>query len=324
LSASLNVAPIIYGCEGLRLSQEEQDFFKQVKPAGFILFQRNCEKPDQTRELVDALSALYDEEVLILIDQEGGEVSRLHSPHWDMFPPARFYGDMYKHDCEAAKRAAYDAAQQMGSQLAHLHISVNCMPVLDVPCAGEESMLGTRAYSEEAAIVADLGKEIVAGLKSKGILPVIKHMPGHGRTSLDSHHVLPIVDASYEELVASDFIPFVALAGEAIGMTAHILYTALDAKHPATLSERIINDIVRERLGFAGLLLSDDIGMGALAGDLADRACGALAAGCDIVLHCSGDLREMKEIAARLPPLSKAAHARLVAAFRQSASLGAG
>ena len=353
MSENLNaLAPIIFGCSGLSLTEAERDFFTAAKPAGFILFARNCAAPDQTRRLVEELCQLYDEPVLILIDQEGGKVERLKPPHWESQPPARFYGDLYQRDPQAARRAVHEGAHAIARALNALGIHVNCMPVLDVPIAGADDVIGSRAYSEDPHIVADLGAAAIAGLKAGGVLPVIKHLPGHGRAKTDSHHHLPVVEAPRAALAASDFLPFAALSGEAIGMTAHILFSDLDDMRPATLSPRIINDIMRGAIGFQGLLLSDDIGMNALKPP-SDTPLGvsfgaprsasgaplgtpkgapkgapeggsaALAAGCDIVLHCSGDLDEMRQIAHSLPALSPAAELRLASALSQSDYLGA-
>ncbi len=315
-----NCAPIIFGCAGLRLTSAERDFFHHTRPLGFILFERNCSTPDQVRRLTQDLqeSAAFDD-LLILIDQEGGKVARLKPPHWPRFPAARDYGALYQRDKEAAKEGVYIGARLMADELARLGINVNCLPVLDVPTQDADPVIGSRAYSDQPEIVADLGQCAAAGLRAGGVLPVIKHIPGHGRARADSHLACPVVEASVKDL-AADFLPFRALSDQPIAMTAHVIYSALDPVHPATLSRRIINDIVREQIGFDGLLISDDLSMGALRGTLRDRAVAALAAGCDIVLHCSGDLDEMRSIAVGLP----AAHSKTVARLvRASASLSA-
>ncbi len=308
-------APIVFGCAGLDLKPEERDFFRTINPAGFILFDRNCQTPDQVKRLTDELRlSTTHSQLLVLIDQEGGKVARLRPPHWPKFPPASSYGALYQEDPAAAKENVYIDARRLADGLMKLGINVNCLPVLDVPTAGADPIIGSRAYSEEPEIVAELGRCAVAGLKAAGVLPVIKHIPGHGRARSDSHVSCPVVDASIEDL-AADFLPFRALSDEPIAMTAHLIYLALDRVHPATLSRRIINDIVRDEIGFDGLLLSDDIGMGALSGALSVRACAALAAGCDIVLHCSGDLDEMRAITAELPSAREESGHRLTRAL---------
>ncbi len=304
-------APIIFSCAGLTLSEEEKNLFEKTQPAGFILFKRNCDTPDQVKHLITSLNATCRHSALQLIDQEGGAVARLTPPHWQVHPPANHYGKLYTQDPTKAREAAHAGAKKIAESLRLLGFNINCLPVLDVPVQGADKIIGTRAYSDQAPIVADLGAAAARGLKAGGILPVIKHLPGHGRATQDSHKHLPIVEASLDELEATDFIPFLALKDELLAMTAHIVYRALDPALPATFSKRIIEEIVRGQFGFKGLLLSDDINMAALTGALPDRAHRALAAGCDLVLHCSGQLDEMTLLAQHLPPLTKGAAARL-------------
>ena len=313
-SKDKNFAPVIFSCAGLTLTPAERDFFHLTHPLGFILFDRNCQTPDQVRRLTqDLRDCAARDDLLILIDQEGGEVARLKPPHWPRFPAARDYGALYQRDVEAAQEGVYIGARLMADELTKLGINVNCLPVLDVPVPEADPVIGSRAYSEHPEVVAGLGRSAAAGLRAGGVLPVIKHIPGHGRAREDSHLACPVVEASREAL-AADFLPFRALSDQPLAMTAHLVYEALDSVHPATLSRRIINDIVRGEIGFDGLLLSDDLSMGALAGSLADRAAGALAAGCDIVLHCSGDLDEMRAIAAALPEAHQKTFERLARA----------
>ena len=304
-------APIIFGCAGLDLKPEERDFFHAAKPTGFILFSRNCQTPKQVKHLTGELrSSVHPALPLILIDQEGGQVARLGPPHWPEFPAAESYGALYQKDKAAAEEKTYLDARLIADELAQLGINVNCMPVLDVPTPDADPIIGSRAYSAQPEIVAALGRSAALGMRAGGVLPVVKHIPGHGRARADSHLSCPIIDAPLEAL-ARDFAPFRALSGELLAMTAHLIYTALDPDNPATLSRRIINDIVRGEIGFDGLLLSDDLSMGALSGSLSGRAVAALAAGCDIVLHCSGDLDEMRTIAAALPPAREDTQHRL-------------
>jgi len=308
-------APVIFGCAGPVLGDEERRFFGSAAPVGFILFARNVERPEQLRTLVDDLrQSVGDPAAPILIDQEGGRVARLKPPHWRAAPAAAGFGALYRRAPEAALAAARLNAELIGRELSALGIDVDCLPLLDVRQPGADAVIGDRAFDEDPAIVAALGRAVRQGLANGGCQSVIKHLPGHGRAAADSHHRLPVVDASAEALEAVDFPPFRALRDAPWGMTAHIVYTAYDAENPATLSAAVIQRVIRGIIGFDGALMSDDIEMGALSGRLEDRASAALAAGCDLVLHCSGDLAGMRSIAADLPPLSAAAAGRLARA----------
>jgi len=300
----------IFGCAGTELSSAERDFFRAADPLGFILFQRNCETPEQVRELVASLrSCVGRADAPVLIDQEGGRVQRLNPPHWPAYPaPARIAALGAD-----APEAAFLVARLIAEDLFDLGITVDCLPVLDIPVAGADPVIGDRAYGSDPAIVAELGNAVCKGLLEGGVLPVIKHIPGHGRGLVDSHLALPVVDTDRAELEATDFAPFRALGSMPWAMTAHIVYTALDAQNPATLSAKVIEGVIRGWIEFEGVLISDDLSMQALGGSFAERTARALAAGCDLVLHCNGKMEEMQEVASRLKPLSPAAVRRVEA-----------
>jgi beta-N-acetylhexosaminidase len=301
--------PLIFGCAGERLAAAEREFFAAVRPLGFILFRRNCASPAQVRDLVAALrDSVGRPDAPVLIDQEGGRVARLRPPHWRLYPAAARIAALPD---PRAEEAAWLGARLIADDLAALGITVDCLPVLDLALPGADPVIGDRAYGGEPQRVARLARAVCAGLLEGGVLPVLKHIPGHGRARVDSHFARPLVEASRAEMSRTDFAPFRALAGMPWAMTAHIVYAAIDGAMPATLSARVIGEIIRGEIGFDGVLISDDLSMRALGGGLAERAGGALAAGCDLVLHCSGDRREMEEIAAAVPPLSPATAARL-------------
>ena len=303
----------ILGCAGPRLTPGERAFFREAAPWGFILFKRNIETPDQVRDLVESLRACVDRpDAPVLIDQEGGRVQRLGPPHWPVYPPGRAYGALAP---SQRREMARLGARLIAHDLAALGISVDCLPVLDVPTAGAHDVIGDRAYDATVDGVASLGRAAAEGLIAGGVLPVIKHIPGHGRAHADSHKALPVVEASLAELDAHDFAPFRALSDMPMAMTAHVVYTAIDRASPATTSRLVIDQVIRRAIGFQGLLMSDDLSMNALAGDLAERARGALKAGCDIVLHCNGDMAEMRAVVAAAKPLAGAAKVRAAAAL---------
>ena len=292
---------VILGCAGRTLEAAEREFFRELDPFGFILFARNIDEPDQVRALVDSLrEAVGREDAPVLIDQEGGRVARLRPPHWKSRPAARRFGDIHDRDPEAALRAIRLNYALIGAELADLGIDVDCAPVLDVPVPGAHDIIGDRACHEAAGVIADLGAGICEALADAGVMPVVKHIPGHGRALADSHLALPRVGASLDDLDAGDFVPFRKLADAPWGMTAHIVYEALDPDRPATLSPVVVRDHIRGRIGFDGLLLTDDLSMKALTGSFADRASSSLAAGCDVVLHCNGDMAEMQAVAGGL------------------------
>ena len=312
----------ILGCSGLSLSREEEAFFRDVEPWGFILFARNVEAPDQVRRLVDQLRAAVDRpDAPMLIDQEGGRVQRLGPPHWRRYPPGRAYGELASNDPLLRREITRLGARLLAHDLAALGINVDCVPVLDVPVAGAHDVIGDRAYAKTPDGVALLGRAACEGLIAGGVLPVIKHIPGHGRAMADSHHDLPVVDTAYDELDAWDFAPFKMLSDMPMAMTAHVVYSAVDAKRPATTSKKAMRQVIRGAIGFDGLVMSDDLSMKALGGEFADRARDSLAAGCDVVLHCNGDMAEMKAVLAGTKALSGQALRRAKAALGRLAKV---
>jgi beta-N-acetylhexosaminidase len=314
-------AAFITGLAGQELDDSEADLLRAARPCGVILFARNVRDPEQLRRLTDAVrAALADDEALVLIDQEGGRVQRLRPPHWRTLPPAAAYLRAHGGDVAAAARAAGLVARLTAAELRAVGINTNCAPLIDVPVAGAHGIIGDRAYAAAPADVAAFGRAVADGLMAGGVLPVIKHMPGHGRATCDSHLELPVVAASRSELEASDLLPFRALATLPAGMTAHVVYTCFDTRAPASTSRPTIAEGIRGAIGFDGLLLSDDLAMRALSGTIAERAGAVLAAGCDLALACSGTREEIEAVAAVAPPLEGTARARLArvrAVFRQ-------
>lgn len=305
----------IFGCAGPQLSAHERDFFAANNPFGFILFARNVETPDQVRALVKALrDSVGRADAPVLIDQEGGRVARLKPPHWRAAPAAAKIAVLAEQNMDAACEAAWLNARLIGGELAALGIDVDCAPVCDVPVAGSHDVIGDRAYGSDPGRVATIGRAAALGFLDAGVLPVIKHIPGHGRARADSHLELPTVDTPRAELETTDFVPFRALADMPWAMTAHVRYTALDPERPATTSPTIIRDVIRGHIGFDGVLVSDDLSMKALGGSFAERTMAALAAGCDLALHCNGDMAEMEVVAAAAPPLSEPTRKRIARA----------
>jgi len=303
---------VIYGCSGTVLNGEEKRFFADARPAGFILFERNCQDPDQVRGLINDLRAcIGSADAPILIDQEGGRVRRLKPPHWRDAPAAAVFKALARLNLELAVEAAHLNAQLIAAELGNLGINVNCAPVLDVPSPGSHEIIGDRAFGDNPAMVSALGLATAEGFLSMGVLPVLKHIPGHGRAMADSHKDLPVVEAPVADLDLIDFAPFRALAHLPWAMTAHVVYSALDGDAPATTSAPVIQGTIRGAIGFDGVLVSDDLSMKALMGTMAERATASLAAGCDLVLHCCGDMAEMREVANGVAPLNDAAAARL-------------
>lgn len=312
-------AAAILGCAGLTLTAEEHRFFHEVDPLGFVLFKRNCEAPDQVRALVGALrDSVGRPDAPVLIDQEGGRVARLRPPTWRAAPAPGRIGAIAARDRGSALEAARLNASLMGRELADLGINVDCTPVLDLQFPGAHAgVVGDRALGSDPELVAALGRAICEGLLAVGVDPVIKHIPGHGRALVDSHHDLPRVDAPLAELRQTDFIPFRRLADARWGMTCHVVYGAIDPERPATTSPKVIAEIIRGEIGFGGILVTDDLSMQALQGDLGDRTRRARAAGCDVALHCTGRLDEMREVAAAAGDVSASALEQLA---RHSAS----
>ncbi len=296
---------MILGCSGLELTADEAAFFRAERPWAFILFARNISEAGQIRDLTAALRACVGrDDALVFIDQEGGRVQRLRPPLAPNYPPGAALGALYRQDREAGLRAAWLMSRLHAFDLAPLGITADCLPVLDVPVEGAHDVIGNRAYGKDPQTVAAMGRAAADGLLAGGVLPVIKHIPGHGRAFSDSHHALPVVETPLEALRSHDFAPFSANAGFGMAMTAHVIYTAIDAARPATTSPTVIADIIRGEIGFDGLLMSDDLSMRALSGDFAARASASLAAGCDVVLHCNGLMDEMAPVAAAVPVLA--------------------
>ncbi len=303
---------IIFGCAGPSLEDDERRFFAASQPFGFILFARNCETPDQVRRLVAELRGAVDRaDAPVLIDQEGGRVARLKPPHWRAAPPAAAFGARHAADRDRAVEAAGLNGRLIAGELFQLGIDVDCLPVLDMPVAGASEAIGDRAFAGEPTAVSELGRAAADGLLAGGVLPVIKHLPGQGRARTDSHVALPVVDAPWSELDGHDFVPFRALADLPWGMTGHVLFNAIDPARPATVSPSTIDRAIRGAIGFDGLLLSDDLSMQALTGAIAERAVAALAAGCDVALHCNGVLAEMRAVAAAIDRLTEPAVRRV-------------
>jgi len=294
----------IYGCAGLELGAEEREFFREVQPWGFILFARNIDSADQIRALVSSLRETVDDaRAPVLIDQEGGRVARLRPPGWKARLPAARFGEIYANSHEAVLEAVYLNARLIAHDLTQLGINVDCLPVLDVAVAGADEVIGDRAFAADPAAIIDLGRAQMEGLLEGGVLPVMKHIPGHGRATADSHLALPRVATEAEELSATDFVTFRSLNTCPMAMTAHVVYEAIDPQRPATTSPKIVRDVIRGEIGFDGLLISDDLSMNALDGPLSVRTKAALFAGCDVVLHCNGKMDEMAQVASEAKEL---------------------
>ena len=305
----------IYGPASLELTADERDFFRDADPAGYIVFRRNCDNAEQLLRLTNSLRDLSGRADLpILIDQEGGRVARMRPPVWPAFPAAERFAHLYRAAPSSAIEAVRSNSRALALMLLSCGINVNCLPLLDVRQEGATDIIGDRALGSEPMQVAALGRAVLDGMASAGVLGVIKHMPGHGRALVDSHKELPVVDASAQDLLI-DLEPFQLLAGAPMGMTAHVVYRAWDSERPASLSPIVIQDVIRDAIGFGGWLMSDDIGMEALAGDFGSRAAGVVSAGCDVALHCSGKMEEMVEVAGAVPAMSPDGEARLARAM---------
>ncbi len=290
----MTVSAAILGCSAPELTAEERAFFRDVQPWGFILFGRNIETPDQVRRLTDALRETVGRaDAPILIDQEGGRIQRLGPPHWRAYPAGRAYGELPPAERREITRLG---ARLIAHDLAALGINVDCVPVLDVPDPEGHEIIGDRAYGDTPEDVALLGRAACEGLIAGGVLPIVKHIPGHGRAKADSHLELPVVEASWDDLDARDFAPFRALSDMPMAMTAHVIYAAVDRTQSATTSEAVFEKVIRGVMGFDGLVMSDDLSMKALSGGMDERAAMSLAAGCDVVLHCNGDMTEMRAV----------------------------
>src|SRR5689334_12385579 len=294
----------ITGVAGLSLSPDERAFLRDARPWGMIVFKRNISTPQQVRDLVQGFRDCVGWEAPVLVDQEGGRVQRLGPPHWPAYPPGARYGEIYAQEPAAGIAAARLGGHLIAADLRPLGIDVDCVPIADLPVTGGDPVIGDRAYGSEPGTVAKIAKAIAEGLQAGGVLPVVKHLPGHGRATADSHYKLPIVDADRATLEAADFAAFKALAGLPLGMTAHVVFSAIDPVAPATTSVTMVRQVIRGFIGFQGLLMTDDISMNALSGTVSERSRAALTAGCDIVLHCNGDLTEMVAVAAEAPELA--------------------
>lgn len=305
----------ITGIAGPELSADERSFLREADPWGLILFKRNISDPKQVTELVSSFRSALGRQAAVLVDQEGGRVQRLGPPNWPVYPPAQAFDRLHERDVAGALAAARLGGRLLASDLAPLGIDVDCLPCADIPVAGADPVIGDRAYGDRPDKVAALAGAHARGLMNGGVLPVLKHLPGHGRATADSHRSLPIVAADRGTLEATDFAAFRALARLPLGMTAHVVFSGIDAAHPATTSATMVREVIRGFIGFQGLLMSDDVSMEALSGTIGERSKAAIAAGCDIVLHCNGKLDEMQEVAASVPRLAGAAARRADAAL---------
>ena len=295
---------MILGCSGLSITPEERAFYAAERPWGFILFGRNIGEPQQIADLVASLRDSVGAEVPVLIDQEGGRVQRIRPPILPHYPSGQALGDIYRRDRETGLRAAWLVSRLHAFDLLRFGINIDCLPVLDVPIEGSSNVIGNRAYGGDPVTVTEMGRAAAEGLKAGGVLPVMKHMPGHGRGFADSHHELPVVSTSRAELEAHDFAPFMAMKDELMAMTCHVVFSDIDPTNPATTSKIVIDEIIRKHIGFKGLILSDDTSMNALAGTIGERAANIVAGGCDIVLHCNGVMAEMEQVVRNVPVLS--------------------
>lgn len=311
----MTASAFIAGCSGPELTETERRFFRDADPWGFIVFRRNIVDRAQLRSLVASFrEAVGRADAPVLVDQEGGRVQRLTAPHWPKYPPGRSYGELYRRDPVAGRELTRLAAMLLAHDLTEVGITVDCVPVLDVPQPGAHDIIGDRAYGLEPETVAVLGRAAAEGLLAAGVLPVIKHIPGHGRAYADSHEALPVVETSRQELERIDFRPFRMLADMPLAMTAHVVYSAVDPDAPITTSAKGIAEVIRSSIGYDGCLMSDDLSMKALSGSMRSRAEAAFAAGCDLALHCNGEMDEMKAVADAAPRLTGDAARRAAAA----------
>jgi beta-N-acetylhexosaminidase len=319
----MSARAFIVGLAGPALSTQERCFLRDADPWGCILFARNIDSPAQLHRLTSSIREALGRSAPVLVDQEGGRVQRLGPPHWPAYPPGAAYGRIYDRDAALGMKAAHLGARLIAADLVGVGIDVDCLPVADVLAPGADPVIGDRAYGCETSKVALLARACAEGLLQGGVLPVMKHMPGHGRATADSHDRLPVVDTDRTMLLATDFAAFRKLASLPLAMTAHVVYTAIDPIAPATTSFTLVRDVIRGLIGFGGLLMTDDISMGALSGSIGERSRAAIAAGCDVVLHCNGSLAEMEAVAAAVPALDGVAGARADAALAQRGAVGA-
>jgi beta-N-acetylhexosaminidase len=313
----------ITGLAGTAITPDERAFLREAAPFGLIVFKRNIADPPQLAALIEEFRAVCGGDAVVLIDQEGGRVQRMGPPHWPAYPPGAAYGALYRREPALGLRAARIGARLIAADLAGVGITVDCLPIADVPVEGADRVIGDRAYGATPYQVAAIAAAVAGGLQAGGVLPVLKHLPGHGRATADSHAALPVVTTDRKTLEMTDFAAFMPLKALPFGMTAHVVFTALDPALPATTSATMIGQVIRGSIGFSGALMSDDISMGALSGTIAERTRQSLAAGCDLVLHCNGDLAEMAEVAANCPRLAGAALERTARALASRRAPGA-
>lgn len=312
----MSTRAFITGVSGTELTAAEREFIRSERPWGFILFKRNVATPAQVAALVAELRAVAGAaDAPVLIDQEGGRVQRLGPPHWPVYPPGAVFSTLYDADSALGLTAARLSARLIAADLADLGITVDCLPLADVPVPGADAVIGNRAYGTSPDKVTAIARAVTEGLEQGGVLPVLKHIPGHGRATADTHFKLPTVDAGRDELERTDFAAFKPLADLPMAMTAHVVFSAVDPAHPATTSATMIADVIRGAIGFQGLLMSDDVSMNALAGTIAERTRAIFAAGCDMALHCNGNIEEMREVAGQTPELAGRALERANAAL---------
>jgi beta-N-acetylhexosaminidase len=319
----------VFSVEGETLTHAEKTLFSAAQPFGFILFGRNCKTPAQLKALTDDLRASVGWQCPILIDQEGGRVARLRAPHWPEFPSARHYGQEIENDGGKAREILSEDMRALARMLKENGIDVNCAPVMDVLTSVTHTVIGDRAFSNHPEIVAEAGALVCQAFLAEGVFPVIKHLPGHGRAAVDSHHQLPVVTETADQLADSDFLPFQDICQKPFaaglwGMAAHVIYSQIDPEHPASVSKIVINKIIRGMIGFDGLLFSDDLDMKALEnyGPIEQRARESLQAGCDLALYCWAKLDVMEKMAATLPPLSAEGWRRWMASLESVSSKG--
>jgi beta-N-acetylhexosaminidase len=305
----------ITGLSATRLAADERAFLREALPWGLILFRRNVENPEQVASLTASFREQVGWDAPVFVDQEGGRVQRLGPPSWPSYPPGAVYGSIYDRDRNEAIRSAKLGARLIAADLYPLGIDADCLPLGDLRISGADSVIGDRAYGATPEKVADVARAVASGLLEGGVLPVLKHLPGHGRATADSHKRLPVVDADRKQLEATDFEAFRLLSDIPLGMTAHVVFSEIDSVAPATHSVTMVREVIRGSIGFRGLLMTDDLSMGALSGSLAERSRAAYAAGCDIVLHCNGQLDEMQSVASEAPQLVGEAAARAKAAL---------
>lgn len=312
----MSTRAFITGVSGTELTAAEREFIRSERPWGFILFKRNVATRAQVTALVAELRVVAGAaDAPVLVDQEGGRVQRLGPPHWPLYPPGAVFSTLYDTDSALGLTAARLSARLIAADLADLGITVDCLPLADVPVPGADAVIGNRAYGTSPDKVAAIARAVTDGLEQGGVLPVLKHIPGHGRATADTHFKLPTIDAARDELERTDFAAFKPLADLPMAMTAHVVFSAVDPAHPATTSATMIADVIRGAIGFQGLLMSDDVSMNALAGTIAERTRAIFAAGCDMALHCNGNIEEMREVASQTPELAGRALERASAAL---------